>query len=115
MDRAEAVVEITEWVEVPRKNLTADNSTSASANTTDAEAKNTSEESTDKLETSNGDITNSDSSTNDSSNVDLGTEKKLKKRTFRVPLKVFKINNFHLIVSSFLSDVKNVCVLHVGY
>ncbi|XP_047970827.1 heat shock 70 kDa protein 17 [Salvia hispanica] len=91
LDRAEAVVEITEWVEVPRKNLTADNnSTSASANTTDAEAKNISEDSTDKLETNNGDITNSDSSANDSSNVDLGTEKKLKKRTFRVPLKVIE-------------------------
>lgn len=93
LDRAEAVVEITEWVEVPRKNLTADNnSTSASANTTDAEAKNTSEESTDKLETNNdngnGNGNTADSSANDSGNVDLGTEKKLKKRTFRVPLKV---------------------------
>ncbi|XP_057796784.1 heat shock 70 kDa protein 17-like [Salvia miltiorrhiza] len=90
LDRAEAVVEITEWVEVPRKNLTADNSTSASANTTDAEAKNVSEESTDKLETNNGNSNTSDSSANDSSNVDLGTEKKLKKRTFRVPLKVIE-------------------------
>lgn len=88
LDRAEAVVEITEWVEVPRKNLTTDNSTSAS-NTTDAEAQNASEESNDKLETTNGNTT-SDLSANDSSNVDLGTEKKLKKRTFRVPLKVIE-------------------------
>lgn len=101
MDRAEAVVEITEWVEVPRKNLTVDNSTSASANTSEAEAKNTSGESNDKLETNNGNSNTSDPSANDSSNVDLGTEKKLKKRTFRVPLKVSKWNNLHLIVISF--------------
>lgn len=90
LDRAEAVVEITEWVEVPRKNLTVDNSTSASANITDADSKNASEETSDKLETNNGNSNMSDSSANDSSTVDLGTEKKLKKRTFRVPLKVFK-------------------------
>ncbi|KAL3615316.1 hypothetical protein CASFOL_040977 [Castilleja foliolosa] len=83
LDRAEAVVEITEWVEVPKKNLTVDNSTSTSANTTDADAKNASEENSEKLDTSNG-----NSNTSDSSSGDLGTEKKLKKRTFRVPLKV---------------------------
>ncbi|KAL7142345.1 hypothetical protein ABFS83_08G117500 [Erythranthe nasuta] len=88
-DRAEAVIEITEWVEVPRKNLTVDNSTSASANNTDADA-SASEESSDKLETNNGNTNISDSSANDSSNVDLGTEKKLKKRTFRFPLKVIE-------------------------
>lgn len=81
-------------MEVPRKNLTTDNSTSAS-NTTDAEAKNASEESDDKLETTNGNNT-SDVNVNDSSNVDLGTEKKLKKRTFRVPLKVYKMEQFAL-------------------
>lgn len=81
-------------MEVPRKNLTTDNSTSAS-NSTDAEAQNASEESNDKLETTNGNTT-SDLSANDSSNVDLGTEKKLKKRTFRVPLKVYKMEQFEL-------------------
>ncbi|KAK6142377.1 hypothetical protein DH2020_022725 [Rehmannia glutinosa] len=89
LDRADAVIEITEWVEVPRKNLTVDNSTSASANTDD-DGKNASEESRDKLETSNGNSNTSDSSANDSSTVDLGTEKKLKRRTFRVPLKVIE-------------------------
>ncbi|KAG8364527.1 hypothetical protein BUALT_Bualt18G0006400 [Buddleja alternifolia] len=88
LDRADAVVEITEWVEVPRKNITADNSTSASANSTDAGDGNASEESNDKLETNNGNDNISDSGVNDSSPVDLGTEKKLKKRTFRVALKV---------------------------
>ncbi|KAL3624647.1 hypothetical protein CASFOL_031315 [Castilleja foliolosa] len=82
-DRAEAVVEITEWVEVPKKNLTVDNPTSDSANATDADAKNASEENREKLETGNG-----NSNTSDSSIENLGTEKKLKKRTFRVPLKV---------------------------
>lgn len=107
LDRAEAVVEITEWVEVPRKNITVDNSTSASANTTDAEAKNTSEESNDKLETNNGNTNTSDSSADDSSNADLGTEKKLKKRTFRVSLKVSKRNNLQLIVISLFSTVND--------
>ncbi|KAL6553583.1 hypothetical protein OROGR_007425 [Orobanche gracilis] len=89
LDRAEAVVEITEWVEIPRKNLTVDNSTFASANITDADTKNPSEENRDKLETRNNSNT-SDSGANDSSTVDLGTEKMLKKRTFRVPLKVIE-------------------------
>lgn len=87
-DRAEAVVEITEWVEVPRKNLTVDNSTSASANNTDTDASNTAENSN-KVETNDGKNSKSDSSINESGSSDLGTEKKLKKRTFRVPLKVF--------------------------
>lgn len=91
LDRVEAVIEITEWVEVPRKNLTVDNSTSASANITEADARSASEESSDKLETNNGNSNISDSTANDSSPVDLGTEKKLKKRTFRVPLKVLKV------------------------
>ncbi|KAK6142383.1 hypothetical protein DH2020_022731 [Rehmannia glutinosa] len=90
LDRADAVIEITEWVEVPRKNLTVDNSTSASANITDDDGNNASEESRDKLETSTGNSNTSDSSANDSSTVDLGTEKKLKRRTFRVPLKVIE-------------------------
>ncbi|PIN20377.1 Molecular chaperones GRP170/SIL1, HSP70 superfamily [Handroanthus impetiginosus] len=88
LDRAEAVVEITEWVEVPRKNLTVDNSTSASTNNTDADAKNASVENSEKLEANNGSSNVSDSNANDSSTVDLGLEKKLKKRTFRVALKV---------------------------
>ncbi|KAL0319999.1 UNVERIFIED_CONTAM: Heat shock protein 17 [Sesamum radiatum] len=92
LDRAEAVIEITEWVEVPRKNLTVDNSTSASAsaNNTEADARDAPEENSDKLETNNGSSNQSDSSANESNTVDLGTEKKLKKRTFRVALKVIE-------------------------
>ncbi|XP_075483024.1 LOW QUALITY PROTEIN: heat shock 70 kDa protein 17-like [Primulina tabacum] len=88
LDRADAVIEITEWVEVPRKNLTLDNSTSAIVNITDAGSKNASDESSDKLEMNNGDWNNSDSSVDNSNTLDLGTEKKLKKRTFRVALNV---------------------------
>lgn len=90
MDRADAVIEITEWVEVPRKNLTLDNSTSAIVNITDAGSKTASEESSDKLETNNGVSNNSDFNVDNSNTLDLGTEKKLKKRTFRVALKVLK-------------------------
>ncbi|KAL8506878.1 hypothetical protein ACS0TY_017683 [Phlomoides rotata] len=90
LDRAEAIIEITEWVEVPRKNLTVDNSTNTSTDTTDANAGNVSEESTEKLETNNVNDNSSDPTANDSSNVNLGTEKKLKRRTFRVPLKVIE-------------------------
>lgn len=90
LDRADAVVEITEWVEIPRKNLTVDNSTSASANISiEAGPKNASEESNDKLQVDDGDTSTYNSTTNESSTTDLVTEMKLKKRTFRVPLKVF--------------------------
>lgn len=88
LDRADAVIEITEWVEVPVKNLTVDNSTSASANTSTESGPSNTEESDEKL---NPDIVNSntsDSGANDSSTISPVTEKKLKKRTFRVPLKI---------------------------
>ncbi|CAA0837077.1 Heat shock 70 kDa protein 17 [Striga hermonthica] len=89
LDRAEAVVEITEWVEVPRKNITVDNSTSASANLTDADTKNPSEENSDNVETNNSNGNTSESRVSDNAGtVDLGIEKKLKKRTFRVSLKI---------------------------
>lgn len=99
LDRADAVVEITEWVEVPRKNLTVDNSTSALANETKADAGKTSDDNSAKSETDNGNSTVSDSSDNDSNTVDLGTEKKLKKRTFRVALKVFQISHYRIYLA----------------
>lgn len=83
LDRADAVVEITEWVEVPKVNLTAESSTSASPNiTVEAGSVNTTEES------NNGISNTSNSDSKEESTTDLGVEKKLKKRTFRVPLKV---------------------------
>ena len=89
LDRADAVIEISEWVEVPKKNLTVENTTATSPNLTlESDTKSTTEESDVNL--------NSDGVTDNSSNNNVEgpsttepvTEKKLKKRTFRVPLKV---------------------------
>ncbi|XP_011004468.1 PREDICTED: heat shock 70 kDa protein 17-like [Populus euphratica] len=89
LDRADAVIEISEWVEVPKKNLTVENTTTTSPNLTlESDTKNTTEESDVNL--------NSDGVTDNSSNNNVEgpsttepvTEKKLKKRTFRVPLKI---------------------------
>ncbi|GAA0154559.1 Hsp70 family chaperone [Lithospermum erythrorhizon] len=75
LDRADAVIEISEWVEVPKKNLTVDNSTSSSNNTSEARA-------------DGGKDDSSESTENGSTSKDPDTEKKLKKRTFRSPLKI---------------------------
>ena len=89
LDRADAVIEISEWIEVPQKNLTVANSSSVSPNiSVEVGPQNTTEGSTDSLETNGGLSSTSNSSLNGQSTADLGTEKKLKKKTFRVPLKV---------------------------
>ena len=87
LDRADAVVEISEWVEVPKKNQTLESASAPVNLTAETESTNTAEASD---VPSPDDLTsNSDNSTsNDQKTVDLGTEKKLKKRTFRIPLKV---------------------------
>ncbi|XP_052178130.1 heat shock 70 kDa protein 17 [Diospyros lotus] len=90
LDRADATVEISEWVEVPKKNLTVVNSTSASPNiSVDAVPQNISE-SVESFQMDGGITNSSNNSANDESTSDLGTEKKLKKRTFRVPLKIIE-------------------------
>ncbi|KAF4399831.1 heat shock 70 kDa protein 17 [Cannabis sativa] len=90
LDRADAVIEITEWVEVPKKNVTVENSTIASANISlEVGANNTSEESSANLHVDDADTTNVSSKSGEEQNAsDLVTEKKLKKRTFRIPLKI---------------------------
>ncbi|XP_057506664.1 heat shock 70 kDa protein 17-like isoform X2 [Actinidia eriantha] len=89
LDQANAVIEISEWIEVPKKNLTVDNSSSVSPNiSVEVGPQNTTEGSTDSLETNGGLSSTSNSSLNDQSTADLATEKKLKKKTFRVPLKI---------------------------
>lgn len=89
LDRADAVIEISEWVEVPKKNLTVENSTSGTPNiSVEGGPKNNSEESINSPQTDGGLSNESNTSVNDQSTTDLGTEKKLKKRTFRVPLKI---------------------------
>lgn len=98
LDRAEAVIEITEWVEVPKKILTADNSsTSANISVEASSSANSSAEagSGDPTEEGNGNLKDDGSSTTNLSSSSASeekiaevTEKKLKKRTFRVTLKV---------------------------
>ncbi|GAB2282145.1 hypothetical protein Dimus_016698 [Dionaea muscipula] len=99
LDRAEAVVEISEWVEVPKKNLSLENSTTttnisletaASANlTADSDPKDTSEDSIERSTIDGGLNEVSNSSAKEESTAEI-MEKKLKKRTFRVPLKVIE-------------------------
>ncbi|XP_076909877.1 heat shock 70 kDa protein 17-like [Bidens hawaiensis] len=84
LDRADALIEISEWVEVPKKNQTLENANvSAPVNSTvEADSANSAEETDDSTANS------TNSTANDQNTVDLGTEKKLKKRTFRIPLKI---------------------------
>lgn len=99
LDRADAVIEISEWVEVPKKILTLENSTTASPNisieagannASEAGANNASEEINDDLHVDGGISNSSNSNVEEHNTTDLGTERKLKKKTFKVPLKVKK-------------------------
>nr|KAJ0216236.1 hypothetical protein LSAT_V11C300115720 [Lactuca sativa] len=77
LDRADAVIEISEWVEVPKKNVSAPLNLTVEA------------DSTKETDASDDTSTHSVNTTaNDQNTLDLGTEKKLKKRTFRIPLKI---------------------------
>ncbi|KAK3227333.1 hypothetical protein Dsin_007195 [Dipteronia sinensis] len=88
LDRADAVIEITEWVEVPKKNLTVENSTSSSPNiSVETGGRNTSEGTSDNLHSDGGTGNAANSSIEEPSTMDPPTERKLKKRTFRIPLK----------------------------
>ncbi|KAH0935113.1 hypothetical protein HID58_012230 [Brassica napus] len=84
LDRGDAVIEITEWVEVPKKNVTIEsNTTSTTGNaSTGAASDENSQENKEELQADAGNSTAEEPAV-----VDLGTEKKLKKRTFRIPLK----------------------------
>lgn len=92
LDRADAVIEISEWVEVPKKNLTLENSTTASPNVSIEaganSANNASEEINDDLHVDGGISNSSNSNVEEHATPDLGTERKLKKKTFKVPLKI---------------------------
>lgn len=89
LDRADAVIEITEWVEVLRKNLTIENATSDSSNLTlETGGRNSSEENGENLQTDGGISKTLNASTEEQTAADSGIERKLKKRTFRVPLKI---------------------------
>lgn len=88
LDRVDAVIEISEWVEVPKKNLTVENTTTTSPNITLESDKNTTEESDVNFNSDSVTENLSDNIVEGPSTTELATEKKLKKRTFRVPLKV---------------------------
>lgn len=89
LDRADAVIEISEWVDIPKINTTVENTTMASGNiTVESGPQNTSEESNDASQVDGGITNTSDTTGDEQSTMNLGTEKKLKKRTFRVPLKI---------------------------
>lgn len=79
-DRAEAVIEYFEWVEIPKKNLTVSANISAAG-----ESKNNTEKD-DKTQTPESGESSAQSLGGISS--EAAPEKKLKKKTFRVPLKV---------------------------
>lgn len=86
LDRAEAVIEITEWVEVPKKILTLESNITNQNSSSEVGAANSTTDSKENL--SSGSDTNSSTSTDESNAQEIITEKVLKKRTFRVPLKV---------------------------
>ncbi|KAJ0028399.1 hypothetical protein Pint_36594 [Pistacia integerrima] len=88
LDRADAVIEITEWVEVPKKNLTVENATSSPNISLETGAENSSEGSNENLHSDGGTINSSNSTVEEPNIIDQPTEKKLKKRTFRIPLKI---------------------------
>ncbi|KAK7302508.1 hypothetical protein RJT34_13398 [Clitoria ternatea] len=88
LDRADAVIEITEWVEVPRKNLTVENSTISSNVSVESAATNSSEENNESGQIDNGINKTSNISAEEQVAAEPATEKKLKKRTFRIPLKI---------------------------
>ncbi|GLJ53692.1 hypothetical protein SUGI_1145530 [Cryptomeria japonica] len=96
-DRAEVVIEISEWIEVPVKNLTVENLTSILSNAS-TESIPSPDSSTENGEANlNGEgIENNTVSTNPekvTEDAKPTTEKKLRKRTFRVPLKLIDVTD----------------------
>ncbi|RDX66828.1 Heat shock 70 kDa protein 17, partial [Mucuna pruriens] len=108
LDRADAVIEITEWVEVPRKNLTIENSTISSNVSAESAGSNDSEENNESIQTDSGINKTSNVSAEEQAATEPATEKKLKKRTFRVPLKIVeKITGPGMSLSEdFLAEAK---------
>ncbi|KAH0448352.1 hypothetical protein IEQ34_022152 [Dendrobium chrysotoxum] len=94
LDRAEAVIELSEWVEVPKSINTAETNATNALNATENLNLST-EGSPMDIQDSKKESLNTDTETNSSDvsaevkdNVGAETEKVLKKRTFKVPLKI---------------------------
>lgn len=88
LDRAEAVIEITEWVEVPKKNVTVDTNSTNTLNSSSEASPESSSFDSNGNSSAEGDAKNSKSTAEEQPNTEVTTEKVLKKKTFRVPLKV---------------------------
>ncbi|KAK8914402.1 Heat shock 70 kDa protein 17 [Platanthera zijinensis] len=88
LDRAEAVIELSEWVEVPKKNKTIE----INANVLNVtENLNVSTEGSPHIESLNTDNETHSSDVNtEADKVEIETEKVLKRRTFKVPLKILE-------------------------
>nr|KYP69334.1 Hypoxia up-regulated protein 1 [Cajanus cajan] len=106
LDRADAVIEITEWVEVPRKNLTVENSTISSNVSAESATSNNSEENNESMQTDSGISKTSNSSAEEEATAEPATEKKLKKRTFRVPLKIVENGPAMSLSQDFIDEAK---------
>ncbi|KAL0904492.1 hypothetical protein M5K25_026614 [Dendrobium thyrsiflorum] len=94
LDRAEAVIELSEWVEVPKSINTAETNATNALNATENLNLST-EGSPMDIQDSKKESLNTDNETNSydvsaevKDNVGAETEKVLKKRTFKVPLKI---------------------------
>lgn len=88
LDRADAVIEISEWVEVPKRNKTIESNVTSNLNiSAEASPANSSEVSKESLDAEN-ETNNSNSTIDEQGSADVITEKIFKKRTFRVPLKI---------------------------
>lgn len=92
LDRAEAVIEITEWVEVPKKNVTVDTNSTNTLNSSSEASPESSSFDSNGNSSAEGDAKNSKSAAEEQPNTEVTTEKVLKKKTFRVPLKVLMQN-----------------------
>ncbi|XP_031500104.1 heat shock 70 kDa protein 17 [Nymphaea colorata] len=89
LDRAEAVIEISEWVEIPVKNTTLENSSVLTLNiSSEANNEGVSDESKENLENETVNLNQSSTNMDEKNKTEVVTEKKLKRRTFRVPLKI---------------------------
>ncbi|KAF3778193.1 Heat shock protein 17, partial [Nymphaea thermarum] len=89
LDRAEAVIEISEWVEIPVKNTTLENTSVLTSNiSSEANNEGVSDESKENLENETVNLNQSSTNMDEMNKTEVVTEKKLKRRTFRVPLKI---------------------------
>jgi hypoxia up-regulated 1 len=86
LNRAEAVVEITEWVEVPKKISTLESNTTNQNSSSEAGTTNGTTDTKENL--NSGSDGNSSAIINETNAQETVTEKVLKKRTFRILLKV---------------------------